>query len=199
MNLEFSKESGDILLQILHNRELKESINELLLKAEETYVHSFKVALLSIDIGISLGYSKEDLYLLGSAALLHDIGVIKYEDLESLISFTDQRSLRNKSYRYVKEKINISNLDKIIIRCHEFNTSNPCPRKGKDRRNQIRFDVDRREKDDIKIRAFSQIIGICDMSSQNKRGLLTTDISHLIENEFSGDNLYKQELLKRLS
>lgn len=199
MNLVFSKKSGEILLKILHNTDLKQSIHKLLLEAEETYVHSFKVALLSIDIGISLGYSSEDLYLLGSAALLHDIGVIQSEDLESLVSFTDQRILRNKSYNYVKEKINIDKIDRIIIGCHEFYASNPCPRKGKDRRNQSRLDNDRREKDDIKIKEFSQIIGICDMSSQNKKELVTTDISYLLEKEFKGNDLYKQELLKRLS
>lgn len=39
-----------------------------------TYAHSVNVCILSLITGISLGYSAEELYILGLAALLHDVG-----------------------------------------------------------------------------------------------------------------------------
>ncbi len=43
---------------------------------EETYTHSLNVCILSISIGESLGWNTADLRLLGTGALLHDIGKV---------------------------------------------------------------------------------------------------------------------------
>ncbi|GBD96019.1 MAG TPA: HD domain-containing protein [Nitrospirae bacterium] len=45
------------------------------------YSHEVNVCILSIKTGIGLGYDKAELMELGSSAILHDMGMIKYMDL----------------------------------------------------------------------------------------------------------------------
>lgn len=60
--------------------------------------HSVNVCLLSIEVGLGLGYSRPELIELGISALLHDIGMAEYMHLSN-----QPRRLTAKEYSQVKE------------------------------------------------------------------------------------------------
>jgi len=47
------------------------------------YNHAVNVCLISVEIGIALGYKREELVDLGAAAILYDIGMVKYDEIYS--------------------------------------------------------------------------------------------------------------------
>ncbi len=47
------------------------------------YNHALNVCLISVEIGIGLGYKREELIDLGVAAVLYDIGMVKYDEIYS--------------------------------------------------------------------------------------------------------------------
>ncbi|MEB2281504.1 HD-GYP domain-containing protein [Lysinibacillus xylanilyticus] len=64
----------ELLLAIKGNDEILTILTDAYLFDEYLYQHSFQVTLYSIAIAKELGYSVEDLRLIGIGALLHDIG-----------------------------------------------------------------------------------------------------------------------------
>lgn len=60
--------------------------------------HSVNVCILSIEVGLGLGYSKPELIELGISALLHDIGMTEYVHLSN-----QPRKLTAEEYSQVKE------------------------------------------------------------------------------------------------
>ena len=88
-------------------------VNMLDLKVANNYIfyHSVNVAVLSLVIGVAMKLNKEDLYLLGISALLHDIGK-KFTSNEILDKATnlDKKEIEimkkhaEDGYRFIKEK-----------------------------------------------------------------------------------------------
>jgi len=74
--LDINKQVGDIVDELLGNRSMMVNMMDLRSFDSYTYSHSINVAVLSIIIGITLNYGKEDLIKLGIGALLHDIGKV---------------------------------------------------------------------------------------------------------------------------
>lgn len=66
----------DLVDEILFNRNLMVNMVDLKIFDDYTFYHSVNVAVLSILVGISLDYSRSELYKLGLGALLHDIGKV---------------------------------------------------------------------------------------------------------------------------
>jgi len=68
---------GDLLEQVKMDADLLLNLTHM--KSYDNYLfsHAVNVSIISILIGEQLGYSKEELNLLGVAALLHDIGMLK--------------------------------------------------------------------------------------------------------------------------
>ncbi|WP_370078097.1 HD-GYP domain-containing protein [Lysinibacillus sp. RC46] len=64
----------ELLLAVRGNDEILTILTDAYLFDEYLYQHSFQVTLYSIAIAKELGYSAEDLRLIGIGALLHDIG-----------------------------------------------------------------------------------------------------------------------------
>ncbi|MBI6546903.1 MAG: HD-GYP domain-containing protein [Cyanobacteria bacterium NC_groundwater_1444_Ag_S-0.65um_54_12] len=62
------------LHELVLNREFLASLADLRIHDEYTYAHSANVMSLSLVMGVTLGYSYEQLRALGSGAMLHDIG-----------------------------------------------------------------------------------------------------------------------------
>lgn len=89
-----AKESGRLVIepQILYNtvREFTEQLlgnknlifNLVDLRSQDgyTFAHSVNVCTLALMTGITMGYSREDLEVLGVGALLHDLGKVKIPD-----------------------------------------------------------------------------------------------------------------------
>lgn len=64
----------DVINQLLSTDDLINSLAEIRSIDDYTFGHSVNVGILSMVIGISMGYSKETLLDLGLGAILHDIG-----------------------------------------------------------------------------------------------------------------------------
>ena len=65
---------GQLMDIILSNEEMITVLTDAYLYDEYLYQHSFQVTMYSIAIAKELGYSQEDLRLIGIGAILHDIG-----------------------------------------------------------------------------------------------------------------------------
>ncbi|WP_350342899.1 HD-GYP domain-containing protein [Proteinivorax tanatarense] len=100
-----------IVDEILNNSNLMVNMIDLKVFDNYTFYHSVNVAVLSIVIGVGMGLSKQKLYELGLAALLHDIGKVfvpkevlnKKGDLnDSEINIIRQHT--KIGYKYLKEK-----------------------------------------------------------------------------------------------
>lgn len=76
VKLDVNKQVGDIVDELLSNRNMMVNMMDLRSFDSYTYSHSIDVAVLSIIIGISMNYRKDDLIKLGIGALLHDIGKV---------------------------------------------------------------------------------------------------------------------------
>lgn len=73
-----SKELGslveDLLSTILSSKEIVTVLSDAYIYDEYLYQHSFQVTVYSLAIAKELGYSHEDLRLIGIGAMLHDVG-----------------------------------------------------------------------------------------------------------------------------
>jgi HD-GYP domain-containing protein (c-di-GMP phosphodiesterase class II) len=74
-------------------------LNLLNLKAESDFLynHVLNVCIISIDIGIALGYTKAKLVELGTIVIEHDIGMVKFKDL-----YQQPRRLTEAEYKLIK-------------------------------------------------------------------------------------------------
>lgn len=65
-----------IMAEILKNSDLMVNMVDLKVFDEYTYYHSVNVAVLSTVVGVAIGMNHRDLFALGLASLLHDIGKV---------------------------------------------------------------------------------------------------------------------------
>lgn len=66
----------EIMAEILKNRNLMVNMVDLKVFDEYTYYHSVNVAVLSTVVGVAIGMNQKDLFALGLASLLHDLGKV---------------------------------------------------------------------------------------------------------------------------
>jgi len=123
--ISMQKQIEQIVDEILGNQHMMINMVDLKVFDDYTYFHSVNVAVLSIVLGTSLGFSKEDLCSLGLGAILHDIGkiFIKKEILNKngMLSDHEFEELKNhsaKGYDYIKKGFGISMSSKMGIRDH---------------------------------------------------------------------------------
>ncbi|MBC9783588.1 HD-GYP domain-containing protein [Heliobacterium chlorum] len=77
-DLSVAKKSVELIVdELLRNRGTLIDVNALHDYDEYTFTHSVSVCVLSIIIGLQKGLSRQELYILGMGALLHDIGKTK--------------------------------------------------------------------------------------------------------------------------
>lgn len=77
---EFKSVADYISKELLKNRDVLLSLIQLRQCHEYTYSHSTNVALLSIEVGCSLGLLDSELHSLALGALLHDIGKLRIDN-----------------------------------------------------------------------------------------------------------------------
>lgn len=181
---------------------------------EETYQHSLRVCLLSLDMGIQLHLSPSDLWYLGRASLLHDIGKLEIpsEILDKPTALTPSeikimrhhvrlgfwaiQALENElpDYEIVK---------KIAVAHHEFSTT-PYPRSRR-AIPQRKIDNAERRRNDQTIDYLSQIVAVADMTDalhharSYKRGFSRTEIESILRQEFQGDQALVEYAVWRLA
>lgn len=64
----------NVYIQLLNTPTVARLLGQLLTHHAETHAHCLRVGLLSVDLGLENSLPRSELYTLGSAALLHDIG-----------------------------------------------------------------------------------------------------------------------------
>jgi putative nucleotidyltransferase with HDIG domain len=82
------------------------------------YCHSVNVTILSLLLGQELGYNREQLRDLGTAALLHDIGMVHYLDIISLtrkLTKDEFEKMKNHTIFGVKVLGNIRGMKEIVF------------------------------------------------------------------------------------
>ena len=105
---------SNIVEQLIDNSDAMVNLIDLKIFDDYTFFHSVNVAVLSLVIGVGLGLSKDDLFNLGLAAVLHDIGKIFIDKdiLNKNGKLTDEEyaSIQKHSefgYQYLKETYQI--------------------------------------------------------------------------------------------
>ncbi|MEZ4682750.1 MAG: HD domain-containing protein [Caldilineaceae bacterium] len=181
---------------------------------EETHTHSLRVCLLSLDLGIQFHLSPSELWYLGRASLLHDIGKLEIP-IEILSKPT---ALTTQEIKVMRQHVRLGFcaiqamerelpayevVKKIAVAHHEFTTT-PYPRSCKDDpRYATLADFDRRNPDH-KIHYLSQIVAIADMTDAlrharaYKNGFTRSKIEYILRNEFQGDSLLIDHAVWRL-
>jgi HD-GYP domain-containing protein (c-di-GMP phosphodiesterase class II) len=178
-NFEETKEFVEnIVDEILDSKNLMVNMIDLKVFDEYTYYHSVSVTVLSIVLGVALRLSREELYKLGLAALLHDIGKIfvPLEVLNKAGKLTDEEFEIMKDhpasgYKYVKENYDVPVTSYIgILQHHEKYDGKGYP--------------DKRVGQNISL--FGRIISICDVydaltsDRPYRRGMLPSEAMEYI-------------------
>lgn len=90
--LEFENLSKFISMELMNNRDVLLSLIQLRYNHEYTYSHSTNVALLSLEMGYSLGLTDSELHSLVLGALLHDLGKLRIDNkiLDKPTKLTDE-------------------------------------------------------------------------------------------------------------
>lgn len=104
---------GDMVDELVENKHIMVNMVDIKSFDEYTYHHSVNVCVLSIIIGISLGFNKVKLTNLGMAALLHDVGkvFIDKEVLNKVEPLTNEEFDTVKAHPLNGYKHMISNFD----------------------------------------------------------------------------------------
>lgn len=175
-----------------------------------SYEHSCRVGLLTIDLGYD-NYSNEEINLaLGYSGILHDIGKLKIpiEILAKPGKLTDEERLIMRrharfSYLELKEDKKYKLIRKVIVMHHEFKKQTAYPRKGKDRRDPLRGDPERRN-ENVLARELTQILAIADIYDalasprDYKTALPREKVISIIEEEYTGNKKYLEQLIQRI-
>lgn len=172
---------NDIVESILSNKDVMINLIDLKVFDDYTYYHSVNVGVLAITIGVALNLSKEELYNLGLAAVLHDIGkvFISKDILNKPCKLTPKefdvvKSHPQMGFDYLKKASLPLSSCKAVLQHHErFNGEGyPMGIKGE------------------KISLFSRIIAIadvCDALASNRtyrKALMPSDIVEYIMSEY---------------
>lgn len=89
----------DIVYDIMNNKDAIVNMVDIKVFDEYTFYHSVNVAILSMSIGVGLNLSKRELYNLGLAAVLHDIGKV-YVNKDILLK---QGKLTEREFEEIKK------------------------------------------------------------------------------------------------
>jgi HD-GYP domain-containing protein (c-di-GMP phosphodiesterase class II) len=115
----------NIVEDILENRDTMVNLIDLKFFDDYTFFHSVNVAVLSVLVGVELGLSREQLFNLGLAAILHDIGKI-FIDIDILNKpskltadeYTIMKKHSEYGYNYLKETYEIPSAAYVAVLQH---------------------------------------------------------------------------------
>ncbi len=203
------QETIGLRTQLLQDDRLNQYLEFLTHHHPETYFHTLRVCLLSLDLGLENTLDFPALLNLGYASLLHDIGkalipkdlLSKTSDLDAL----EQQIMREHvrlGFRLLDDfKPDI--VKQIVVRHHEFNRK-PYPRNGSDQRQPPAASNLRRDLDST-INRMVQILAIADMfdaliQPRSYKNAFTKEKTELaLRHEFTGDPDLIVQVLNRLN
>jgi HD-GYP domain-containing protein (c-di-GMP phosphodiesterase class II) len=186
---------------------LGEYLHALEYMDHEIYLHSERVCLLSLDLGMENGVGEPEIRHLGSASLLHDIGKTRLpRDL-----LTKAESLDREEFRLVRGHVRLGfialadmqpeTIKEVVVAHHEF-SDHPYPRSGQVRGQLVRTSADRRRSKPA-VRRLTEIVAVADMADAlaSKRAYKEVyskeSISRILRSEFRGDALLVEQVLRR--
>ena len=115
----------NIVSEILMNNEIMINMVDLKMYDDYTFFHSTNVAVIAVVIGTALGFSRQDLYELCMAGMLHDLGKICISDaiLNKPDRLTDDemaliQTHPEQGYDVVKKKMNLPTRTYVAILQH---------------------------------------------------------------------------------
>lgn len=120
---------------LLRQKTLMQNLVDLRAQDDYTFAHSVNVCVLALITGITLGYSDEQLTILGKGALLHDLGKIKIPDRIlnkpaklTEDEFTEIKNHPTYSYELIKAAKGMDLVALIALQHHESYDGSGYPR-----------------------------------------------------------------------
>ena len=199
-----SKQLFDTLIQ---HEQVRGFFGSLRRHHRDTYEHSLRVGLLSIDLGYDNRLGGMDLRYLGYAGLLHDAEKVRIpiELLSKDTGFdTTEKEIIRQHPRLAFQKLRNFEYDvvrEIVVAHHEYKRD-PYPRKGADRRQNSRLTPDRRI-GKSRVPLLAQLIAVADMfdalSSDRsyKKPLTKRTTERILRHQFTGDHKHVDQVLLR--
>ena len=185
-----------LYFKLVNEQNTREKLSNLEVHHSETYAHSLRVGLLSIDLGYENFTYEDDLKNLGRAGLLHDIGKLKVPinilSKEGELTEEELGILSNHprlGFLELKE-IDYGLVRKIVVAHHEYKP-NSYPRKNDENKNER----GKREYDPF-VSVCSQIVAVSDMfdalASRRvyKPRFELPKIEEILKKQFKGDQKY---------
>ncbi|MGB7116758.1 MAG: HD domain-containing phosphohydrolase [Anaerolineales bacterium] len=205
----FYPESTVLVSKLVQEDKVRTLLEKLKSDQRSIYEHSLRVAVLSLDLGFENQLDQPDLYYLGYAGLLHDTGKVSLPadvlSKRTVLNSIDRVSLNEHSRLgfLALEGFEPEIVKQIVVAHHEFQKI-PYPRNGIDRRKADRSTPGRRS-DRSRVAALAQIVAVADMfdalTSQRsyKEALIKSDTETILRNQFTGDVLYIDQVLRRFA
>lgn len=191
----------------MRETQVAELLEELKAYDVSSYEHSLRVGLLSTDLALEEGMTDEELWILGHAALLHDVGKVKIpmEILGKHGKLSNEEGIVMKQHvRLGAQMIRGDDMDdvrSVVLRHHEYQEK-AYPRARRERRADERMG-ERRDHDEM-VDVLGEIVAIADMidalvsKRAYKESLPLEKVVEIVKEEFEGDPLLIETVLKRL-
>lgn len=211
MALKFPNPTLDFFNALMMEQDIHRYLTKLYEHHSDTYCHSLRVSMLSIDVGLENDLRKDELRILGLGGLLHDIGKAHIpltvlakpaalDEEEQKIMHAHTRlgflSLNAAGYEFVR---------RIVLRHHEYK-QHAYPRAGKDRRGLPLIgerDHEERRTTDTCVDTLTQIVAAADIYDAlisrraYKDPLPREKVAEVMREQFRGDSRYVEQVLQR--
>lgn len=199
-------QSNELFNELACEKKVVEYLLELRKFHCDSYDHSRRVGLLSIDLGYENCIRGMNLRYLGYGGLLHDIGKLrvpkevltKNESLD--VAELDIIHSHPRLGFLETQDLGYEEVRQIIVAHHEYKV-NPYPRSTQ-RRKQDRTREDRR-RDDKDITIAAQIVAVSDIydalasKRDYKKELNLSEIERILRDQFKGDQRFVGQVLAR--
>lgn len=189
-------QSSQLVKKILQSTDTLLYLDQLERHHKETYAHSIRVGLLSIDLGYDFSFEDTELFLLGIAGVLHDVGKtqIPKELLSKKTPLTEaDRSLLREhpciGYRRL-ENFSDPLVRKIVVAHHEYQPQS-YPRQEQ-------------RGGDEQILALAQIVALSDLYDAlahpraYKPAFSQERVKELLQQQFTGEKKYLDAVVRRM-
>ncbi|MBU0472409.1 MAG: HD domain-containing protein [Nanoarchaeota archaeon] len=199
--------SNEFFKALIQQDRVQRYLNTIRKHHGDTYGHSFRVGLLSVDLGYDNECSDEDLTILGYAGLLHDTG--KTDVPAEVLSKPMKLSTKEKKIIRSHPRLGFLQLEdfeydtvrRVVVAHHEYQ-QNPSPRMSNNRRTITREEDDRRENNE-RITTLTQIVAISDIydalisKRAYKDSLPKPEVEIILRQEFTGNHKYIDQVILR--
>ncbi len=199
------QQSEELIRTFSKEDRIKKYLKELQGHSSHTLTHSFRVALLCVDLGLENEFEEKEMRLLGYSGLLHDIGKVQIPlgvlNKASILTSFERELINNHSRLGSQDVHGFGNdLREIIIGHHEYQRCS-YPRKG-ERRLVGREEKDRRKRDSL-VESLTKILAASDpydaLRSERvyKSPKSKAETRRIMLNKYIGDSKYIEQLLSR--